>query len=35
MKSFTEDITEMIDEATPEEKQALQQKIATLSTKIK
>ena len=35
MKSLTEDIMEMIEEATPEEKQALQQKIATLSTKIK
>lgn len=35
MQELTTDITEMIAEATPEEKQMLQQKIATLSTKIK
>lgn len=32
---LSDDITEMIANATPEEKQVLQQKIATLSTKIK
>lgn len=35
IKDLGEDITEMIQNATPEEKQVLQQKIATLSTKIK
>lgn len=34
IKDLGEDITEMIKNATPEEKQVLQQKIATLSTKI-
>lgn len=34
IKDLGEDITEMIRNATPEEKQVLQQKIATLSTKI-
>lgn len=35
IQDLGEDITEMISNATPEEKQLLQQKIATLSTKIK
>lgn len=35
IQDLGEDITEMIQNATPEEKQVLQQKIATLSTKIK
>ena len=35
IKDLGDDITEMIVNATPEEKQVLQQKIATLSTKIK
>lgn len=35
MKELSDDITEMISTATPEEKQILQQKIATLSSKIK
>lgn len=35
IKDLGEDITEMIQTATPEEKQVLQQKIATLATKIK
>lgn len=34
-QELTQDIMEMIREASPEEKQLLQQKIATLSTKIK
>lgn len=34
MQELTEDIMDMIREATPEEKQVLKQKIATLSTKI-
>jgi hypothetical protein len=32
---LTNDIMEMIEDATPEEKQLLRQKITTLSTKIK
>jgi hypothetical protein len=32
---LTNDIIEMIEDATPEEKQLLRQKITTLSTKIK
>lgn len=35
MQELTQDIVEMIEGATPEEKQMLQQKIATLSSKIK
>lgn len=35
IQDLGEDITEMIQNASPEEKQILQQKIATLSTKIK
>ena len=35
MHELTNDIMEMIEDATPEEKQLLRQKIATLSTKIK
>lgn len=35
MHELTSDITEMIQDASPEEKQMLQQKIATLATKIK
>lgn len=34
IKDLSDDITEMIEKATPEEKQILKQKIATLSTKI-
>ena len=34
MQELTSDITEMIDDASPEEKQLLQKKLATLSTKI-
>jgi hypothetical protein len=34
MQELTSDITEMIDGASPEEKQLLQKKLATLSTKI-
>lgn len=34
MQELTQDITEMIDDATPEEKQMLQKKIATLASKI-
>lgn len=34
MQELTTDITEMIDGASPEEKQLLQKKLATLSTKI-
>lgn len=34
-QELTQDITEMIQDASPEEKQILQQKIATLATKIK
>lgn len=34
-QELTQDITEMIQDASPEEKQMLQQKIATLATKIK
>jgi len=35
MQELTQDMTEMIADATPEEKQMLQQKISTLATKIK
>lgn len=35
MQELTEDIVEMIEGATPEEKQVLQQKLTTLSGKIK
>lgn len=35
IQDLSQDITEMIANATPEEKQVLQQKIATLATKIK
>jgi hypothetical protein len=35
MHELTNDIMEMIEDATPEEKQLLRQKITTLSTKIK
>lgn len=35
MQELTQDIVEMIEGATPEEKQMLQQKITTLSSKIK
>ena len=35
MQELTSDITEMIMDASPEEKQLLQQKIATLASKIK
>lgn len=35
MHELTSDITEMIQDASPEEKQMLQQKIAALATKIK
>lgn len=35
MHELTEDIMEMIEDASPEEKQLLRQKITTLSTKIK
>lgn len=34
IKDLSQDLTEMIEQATPEEKQVLQQKIATLATKI-
>ena len=34
LQDLSEDIAEMIQDATPQEKQVLQQKIATLSTKI-
>ena len=34
LQDLSEDIAEMIKDATPQEKQVLQQKIATLSTKI-
>ena len=34
VQELSADITEMIAEATPEEKQLLKQKIATLSNKI-
>lgn len=34
IRDLSDDITEMIEKATPEEKQVLQQKIATLSNKI-
>ena len=35
MQELTQDITEMIQDASPEEKQMLQQKISMLATKIK
>ena len=35
MQELTQDITEMIHDATPEEKQILQQKISVLASKIK
>lgn len=35
MQELTHDLTEMIQDASPEEKQLLQQKISTLATKIK
>lgn len=35
MQELTSDLTEMIQDASPEEKQLLQQKISTLATKIK
>lgn len=35
MQELSQDITEMIQDASPEEKQMLQQKISTLATKIK
>ena len=35
VQELTEDIMEMIEGASPEEKQILRQKISTLSTKIK
>lgn len=35
MQELTQDITEMIHDASPEEKQILQQRISTLATKIK
>ena len=35
MQELTQDLTEMIQDASPEEKQLLQQKISTLATKIK
>jgi hypothetical protein len=35
MQELTSDITEMIADASPEEKQLLQQKISVLATKIK
>lgn len=35
MQELTADLTEMIQDASPEEKQMLQQKISTLATKIK
>ena len=35
MQELSEDLTEMIHDASPEEKQLLQQKISTLATKIK
>lgn len=34
IRDLGEDLTEMVERATPEEKQVLQQKIATLATKI-
>ena len=34
IQDLSKDVTEMIEHATPEEKQLLQQKIMTLSTKI-
>ena len=34
MKELSSDITEMITDATPEEKQLLKQKMETLATKI-
>lgn len=35
MKELTEDIVEMIDDASPEEKQVLQQKLTALASKVK
>ena len=35
MQELSQDLTEMIQDASPEEKQMLQQKISTLATKIK
>ena len=35
MKELSEDITEMIDDAAPDEKQILSQKLMTLAEKIK
>jgi hypothetical protein len=35
MQELTTDITDMIQDASPEEKLMLQQKISTLATKIK
>ena len=35
MRELSEDITEMIDDATPEEKEILSQKLTTLANKIK
>ena len=34
MQELTSDIAEMIEDATPEEKQLLQKKISSLATKI-
>ena len=34
MKELSEDIVEMISDATPEERQLLEKKVAALSTKI-
>ena len=34
MHELTEDITEMIQDASPEEKQLLQKKLSTLATKV-
>jgi hypothetical protein len=35
MQELAQDMSEMIQEASPEEKQLLQQKIATLASKVK
>ena len=35
LQELSQDVTEMVQKATPEEKQMLQQKISLLATKIK
>ena len=35
MKELSEDIVEMIEDATPEEKQVLHQKLTALASKVK